>query len=74
MMIISGLIIQNQMLMGKAGSEINRFVTLAVLMKVHLRDVERQGLSLLVAAPIVVVGVRMSKLPVVTVSVQLKQL
>ena len=53
---------------------INRFVTLAVLMKMHLRYVELQGLSLLVAASIVVVGVRMSKLPVVTVSVQLKQL
>ena len=48
-----------------------QFLTLAVLMKVHLRDVELQGLSLLVTASIVVVGVRVSKLPVVTVSVQL---
>ena len=74
MMIISGLIITPQKLMGKAGSEINRFVTLAVLMKMHLRDVELQGLSLLAAASIVVVGVSMSKLPVMTVSIQLKQI
>merc|ERR1719322_1507115 len=42
-----------------------------MVMKVHLRDVELQGLLLLVAASILVVGVRMSKLPVVTVSIQL---
>ena len=45
-----------------------------MIMKMHLRDVELQGLSLLVAASIVIVRVRMSKFPIMTMSVQLKQI